>query len=300
MLGCAYTGNHILALCVDEVFAVEDVFAGSGVAGEGYTGSRRVAHVAEYHGLYVHGRTPLFGDLVHAAVEDGAFVHPAIEYGADGTPQLLPGRGGEVFAGVLLDSGFEEANQLFEVFDLQLGVALDAFGLFHLVHHLFEGVDVFFGLGFHAQYHVAIHLYETTVRVPSETGIARFLGDGFYGLVVHTQVEHGIHHTRHGDAGTRTNRYQQRVGGVAELRAGEAFDVGDGLLYVVLDLLNDGFTPLLCICCTNLGGDGESRGYRNTDEIHLCQVGAFASQQVFHVGTAFCFTVAKSINSFHR
>ena len=264
------------------------------------TGGRCVAHVTEYHGLHVYGSTPLFGNLVHAAVENGALVHPAVEYGADGTPQLLPGRGGEVFAGVLFYGSLEEFYQFFKVFYLQLGIALDAFGLFHFVHYLFKGVDVFFGFGFHAQYHVAVHLYETAVGVPGETGIARFLRDGLDGLVVHTQVEHGVHHTRHGDTGTRTYRYQQRVGGVAKLRAGEALDVCDGFLDITLNFFNNGFATLLRICGTNLGSDGEARGNGNTDQVHFCQVGAFTAQQVFHVGTAFCFAVAKSINSFHK
>ena len=76
LLGGADAGNHIFALGVDEVFAVEDVFAGSGIAGEGYAGGGVVAHVAVDHSLNVNGGAPFLGDLVHAAVEDSALVHP--------------------------------------------------------------------------------------------------------------------------------------------------------------------------------------------------------------------------------
>ena len=50
-----------------------------------YTHLRRgiLSHVAEYHGLYRYGRAPLGGDVVEFAVEDGAFVHPRSEHGAE-------------------------------------------------------------------------------------------------------------------------------------------------------------------------------------------------------------------------
>ena len=76
LLRRADAGNYVFALSVDQVFAVEDVLAGGGIAAEGHAGGAIVAHIAVYHSLYVDGRTPFFGDLVHAAIYDGAFVHP--------------------------------------------------------------------------------------------------------------------------------------------------------------------------------------------------------------------------------
>ncbi len=91
MLRSADTGHHVFALGVDKIFAVEDVLASGGVTAECHAGGRVVAHVAVYHGLYVDGRSPFLGDLVHAAVDDGSFVHPAVEYGANTAPELFPG-----------------------------------------------------------------------------------------------------------------------------------------------------------------------------------------------------------------
>ena len=73
MLGCAYTGNYVFSLCIDEVLSVKNIFAGSSVTGECYTGSRGISHIAEYHSLHVYGSTPFFGNLVHTTVENGAF-----------------------------------------------------------------------------------------------------------------------------------------------------------------------------------------------------------------------------------
>ena len=202
MLGCAYAGNHVFALCVDEVFAVEHVFAGSGVAAECHAGSGVFAHVAVYHCLYVNGCTPLFGYLVHAAVEDCAFVHPAVEYGADAAPELFPCAVGEVFAGEVFHGGFEEADEVFKVFDVEFGVEFNAFFFFDLVHYFFEGVDVGLRFGLHAEYYVTVHLYEAAVAVPCKAGVAALFCQRGYGIVVHAEVEHGIHHAGHRSAGT--------------------------------------------------------------------------------------------------
>ena len=77
----ADAGDDVLALGVDQELAVEDVFAGAGVAGEADAGGAVVAHVAEHHGLDVDGGAPVGGDVVQAAVGVGARVHPAAEHG---------------------------------------------------------------------------------------------------------------------------------------------------------------------------------------------------------------------------
>ena len=76
-LGRADAGDHILALGVDEVFAVEVGLAGGRVAGEGHAGAAVVTHVAEDHGLDVDGGAPVVGDAVQAAIDLGAVRSPS-------------------------------------------------------------------------------------------------------------------------------------------------------------------------------------------------------------------------------
>ncbi len=102
-LGSAHAGDYVLALGVDQEFAVKNFFAGGGVTGEGYAGAGLVAGVAVDHGLDVDGGAPLGGNVVFAAVDDGAVIHPGAEDGADGAPELLPGILREVLAGAFLD-----------------------------------------------------------------------------------------------------------------------------------------------------------------------------------------------------
>ena len=101
--GRADTGHHVFALGVDQVFAVELVFAVAGVAGEGHAGGGVVAHVAKDHGLHVDRGAPVIGDLFDAAILHGALAVPAHEDRADAAPQLLLGLLGEGRAQHFLD-----------------------------------------------------------------------------------------------------------------------------------------------------------------------------------------------------
>ena len=80
----ADAGDDVLALGVDEELAVELIHAVGGIAGEGDAGAGALAGVAEHHGLDVDGGAPFGGDVVLAAVDDRAVVHPGGEDGAGG------------------------------------------------------------------------------------------------------------------------------------------------------------------------------------------------------------------------
>ena len=299
LLRGADAGYDILALGVDEVFAVEEVFTRRGVAREGYARRRVAAHVAEYHGLYGDGRSPLGGDVVELAVEDGAVVHPRTEYGAYGAPELIPGTCREVLAGLLLDGSLEVPDQLLQVVGRQVGVVLHAAFVFLLLDDYLERVVVFFRFGFHAQHHVAVHLYETAVRVPCETGVARALGDGFHGLVVHTQVEDRVHHAGHRSAGSRAYRHQQRHLLVAEFHPGEFLDIFHRLLHFGTEHLDHGVLAVGVIFGTYFRGDREARGDGDADEVHLREVRTLAAEQLTHFAVAFGFLVAEGVDSFN-
>jgi hypothetical protein len=72
------------------------------------------------------------------------------------------------------DQRFETVYQFAQVVGIEIGVELYAFFLFYHVDDHFKGVVVFFGDGFEAHDHVAVHLYKTAVGVPSEAVVARF------------------------------------------------------------------------------------------------------------------------------
>ncbi len=118
----AYAGDHVLALGVHQILAVEDVLAGGRVAGEADAGGAVGAHVAEHHGLDVHRRAPVGRDVVQAAVGVGARVHPGAEHRADRAPELLRGRLRERAAGVVCDQVLVGLDHLPPAGGAELGV----------------------------------------------------------------------------------------------------------------------------------------------------------------------------------
>ena len=109
-LGRADPGHHVLALGVDQEFAVQSIFARGWVAGKSHARRRCLAHVAEHHRLDVHRRAPALRDVVHAPIELGPVVHPAGEHCADGAPDLGVDILGERFVALALDQGLVVAD----------------------------------------------------------------------------------------------------------------------------------------------------------------------------------------------
>ena len=86
MLRRANPGDNVLTLRVDQEFAIELVGAGRRIAGEGDARGAAIAHIAEDHRLHVYRSTPVGGNVMEAAIGDGALVHPGTEHRANGAP----------------------------------------------------------------------------------------------------------------------------------------------------------------------------------------------------------------------
>ena len=110
---------------------------------------------------------------VQLAVKNGAFRHPGIEYGADGTPQLLPRAGREVFSGAAFYYALVVFHQHFQVIHRKFGVLLDMFCFFQFVDFRFERIVLAFG-GSHTHHHIAVHLDETAVGVHAKRALPDF------------------------------------------------------------------------------------------------------------------------------
>ena len=274
------TGNHVFALSVQQIFAVQLLFAGGGVTGESNASTGGLAHVAEHHALHVNGSAPVAGDVVHAAVVDGAGVVPAAEHGLDGFHQLNLGILREVHAHGFLVDALKALHNGHQVFGGQVTVELDALLLLELVQHSLELAlrDL--------HHHVGEHGDEAAIRVIREVGVVGLLGQALDGHVGQAQVQDGIHHAGHGSAGAGTHGDQEGVFFVAEFLAGDFF----GLSQSGIDLLNDFIVDLLAVGVVTgagLGGHGEALRHRQTQIGHFGQVRALAAQKFAHVRVAF-------------
>ena len=76
----------------------------------------------------------------------------------------------------------------------------------------------------------------------------------------------------------------------------------DSILNIVLKNGNYLVAANLVILVANVGGDGETRRYRYTKQIHLSKVGSLATKQITHLGISLSLSVSELVNSFfaHR
>ena len=274
--GSTDTGYHVLALRIDEVLAEQRLLTGGGVAGKGYAGAAGVAAVAEGHRLYVNGGAPVIGDLVHAAVDVGAGVIPAAEYGLDRLDELNLGVLGEVLTLFVLIELLEAGDQLLHILGVQVHVVLNALLLLQLVDDLLEAL-----LG-KLHHYVGEHLDEAAIAVVSKTGVIGLLGKTLYGFIVQAEVQDGIHHAGHGGTGAGTDGNQQGAFHIAELLADLLFQ----LLQIHKDIGHDILVDLAAVGVVlgaGLGGDGKAGGHGHTGVGHLGQIGALTAQQLTHV-----------------
>ena len=199
-------GNHILTLCIHQPFSIKPVFAGGGIAGKGNAGSGGVAHIAEDHGLDVHRGTPVVRNLFDPAVGDGFLAVPTFKHRRYGAPQLfdrvvrkglaemspyqlLEGSGERLEvagAEIRIELAIPSALQLVQFFiqDLANPLAQGRFEAFRLLHH-----------------HIGVHHDQATVRIPDESGVGRFGDHARDRRGAQPNVENGIHHARHRQAG---------------------------------------------------------------------------------------------------
>jgi hypothetical protein len=198
ILGGADAGDNVLALGVDEIFAVIGPLAGGGVAGEGDAGGGGFAHIAEHHRLDVDGGAPVARDVVEAAIDLGAIRLPGAEHGADRAPELFLDVLREGPTEFLFGELLEAFDQALEIGGVEIGVEVDALVLLGDLQRVFEQAVI------KAEDDVGIHLDEAAIAVPGEAGVAAHCGEALDRAVVEAEVEDGVHHAGHGDAGRRS------------------------------------------------------------------------------------------------
>ena len=267
------------------------LFAGRRIAGEGNAGGRCLAHVAEHHGLNVDGGAPAFGNVVQAAISDGALVHPTREHRADRPPKLLARRLRERLAQFFLDPGLVKCDDLLPFGGSQFGIEFPAKRGLAVLQDFLEHVVV--------QPHddVGIHLDEAAVAVIGKALVAGIGRKSLHRLVVEAEIENRVHHARHRGTGTRTDRDEQQLLRIAETAAGKLrYMVERGLDLGVersRECLPVGIKPV-----AHLGGDGEPRRHRQAEAAHFGEIGALAAQQIPVASPPFGRSVAEGVNPF--
>ena len=166
----ADAGDHILALRIHQEFAIEQLLAGGGIAGEGNAGGGGLAAIAEHHGLHVDRRAPILGNVVQAAIGARAVRFPRAEHRADRAPQLFVHVVREGLAQFLLNLRLVEIGDALQIVRVQLGVEFDALVFLLGLEDLLEQRML------HAQHDIGIHLDEAAIAVIGKARIAGELG----------------------------------------------------------------------------------------------------------------------------
>ncbi len=250
-----------------------------------------IAHVAEDHGLHVGGGAEVVRDLFHAAVIGGVLAPPGAEHGRDGAGELLARILRKRFSGLFLDELFVVGDDGFQVVGFEVGIELDLGFLLALVEDVVELVHV------HVERDLAEHLDEAAVTVVGEARIGAFGGEALDALIVHAEIEDGVHHAGHGELRAGTDAQKQRIAGVAEFLAHLLFELGEGCGDLLLDFGGDGVF-VLEINIADFGGDGEAGRHGHARAAHLGEAGAFAAEHVLHFAIAVGTTAAERVNVF--
>ncbi len=202
----------------------------------------------------------------------------------------------EVLAGALLDRLLETLDQFLQIGRGQLRVEFDALGVLQIVHDLLERIDLVLVLRLQSEDDIAVHLHETAIAVPGEAFVAGLVDEAAQRGFVETDVEDGIHHTRHTFAGAGAARDEQRVFAVAELGPHRLLGLFEGRFDLGTEF--GGILAVLGVLDADFGGDGETGRHGQADVGHLGEVGALAAEEVFHIGPALRLAAAEEVNGF--
>ena len=273
--GVADAGHHVLALRVLQVVAVDALLPGAGVAGERDAGAGVHAQVAEDHRHDVHRGAEVGRDPLLAAVQDRPVGVPRAEHREHREVHLLPRVLRELAARVHAHDGLEAVHDPAQVARVEVEIVLGALGLLRLVDRVLER------LALDPEHGLAEHLDQAAVGVPGEPLAARLLGQATHRLVGQADVQHRLHHARHGELGPRPDADEQRVRGVAELPAHLLFQLPQVLADLVGEAGGDG--ALAQVLAAGLGGDDEAGRHRQAQVGHLRQIRALATEQVLEV-----------------
>ena len=272
--------DDVLALCVNEVLAKNALLTGGRVASERNTGSGGIAHVAEYHRLYVDRGAPVARDIVHAAVDDCARVVPRTEHRLDRLHQLYLRVLREFLAHLFGINRLVTRDDLLEIVRGQVGIILCALALLDLVQNaLKEGLA-------HLHDDIREHLDKAAVGVVGKARIAGLFRKALDGYVIQTEVEDRVHHAGHGGTRARTDGYQQRIRFVAEALALLLLQLGQRLKNLRGDLVRDRLS-LRIVIGTRFRRNREALRNRQTQIGHFGEIRALAAEQLTHVCTSF-------------
>ena len=137
------TRHHIFALGVDEELPVISILACAGVAGKGHACCRGIAHIAKDHSLNIQRCAPRGRNIIEAAIDNRALIHPAAKDRVNRALKLLARVLRKITSQRRRDSLFILANDSFPIAFIQLCIKDIAFIIFMALKNIFECVVMY-------------------------------------------------------------------------------------------------------------------------------------------------------------
>ena len=194
-------GHNILALGIDQIFSIENIFAGSRVSRERDTGHRIGSHVSEDHGADIDCCSVghLRGDFELPAVVDSPLSHPGLENGFNGQLQLNHWILRERSIGYLFHEIKVLLADILECLHVEVRIINRSCLLFDPVQNLIKALFV------DSQGDLSKKLDEPAVGIIGKPGISCIPNESLEGRVIQTQVEDRVHHSGHGEGCSGSN-----------------------------------------------------------------------------------------------
>ena len=162
----ANASDHVLALCVDEKFAIQPRISSRWIPGEGDARRARIAAVAEHHRLNVHRGAPAFREVVQLSVLDGAGIIPAVEDRAYRAPELLVDVLRERPPELALHHFLKLADEGLPVLCGEIGIEIVAILVLVVLQNLLKVVV------FYIEHNARVHLDEAAITIIGEAFVA--------------------------------------------------------------------------------------------------------------------------------
>mmetsp|Transcript_13816 Transcript_13816/g.29419 ORF Transcript_13816/g.29419 Transcript_13816/m.29419 type:complete len:284 (+) Transcript_13816:222-1073(+) len=191
-LGRTNTSDNIFALGIDQKLAKKRVLAIVGITCEADSGTRGVTHVSKHHGLHIHRSPQQIPNILHLPVLNGPISHPSTKHRPNRQLELLVRilRKAQIILGI---HPLESLHHLLEIIGRQVGILINALLVLDIVDLLFELRTR------ELEHDIAKHFEKSPIGIPRESLVAALGGQSRADLVVHSQIEHRVHHSGHAD-----------------------------------------------------------------------------------------------------
>ena len=283
------TGHHILALRIDQKLAIKFLRPGRWIPRKRHAGCRRLAEIAEHHGLHIHGGSPACGNTMQLAIFVRPRIHPRAEHGANRAPELLCHILREGSSQFLLHNALVIRNNALPILGRKIGIKRKSFPVLQRLENILEMMMI------NTKHHIRIHLDEPAIGIPSKPRITRIPRQCRNGHIVQPEIQNRIHHARHRSPRARPDRDKQRFLRITKLLSRQRADMRQRRIDSSRQIGRISLAMIIKIGA-NFSGNRKSGRHWQSEIAHFSQIGPLATEQILHRSVAAGAAIPESVH----